>query len=170
MSIATNYIESALKEFHAYKALGDKTFAQLNEEDMHFQPNEECNSVAINIQHMHGNMLSRWTNFLEEDGEKEWRQRDAEFEIKKFSKEQLITLWEEGWKVVFNALEPITKKDLKKIISIRSKSLTVVEAINRQLTHYAYHVGQIVLLGKCVKGKDWQTLSIPRAKSPQLNK
>ena len=170
MSLATNYLESVLKEFHSYKGLGDKTFAQLNEEQMHFQPNEECNSIAINIQHMHGNMLSRWINFLEEDGEKEWRQRDAEFEIKNLSKEQLITLWEEGWKVVFNALEPITKEDLKKIISIRSKSLTVVEAINRQLAHYSYHVGQIVLLGKCVKGKEWQTLSVPRGRSLQFNK
>ena len=170
MSIATNYLESALKEFHSYKGLGDKTFAQLNEEQMHFQPNEECNSIAINIQHMHGNMLSRWINFLEEDGEKEWRQRDAEFEIKNLSREQLITLWEEGWKVVFSALEPITKEDLKKIISIRSKSLTVVEAINRQLAHYSYHVGQIVLLGKCVKGKEWQTLSVPRGRSLQFNK
>jgi hypothetical protein len=170
MSIATNYLESVLKEFHSYKGLGDKTFAQLNEEQMHFQPNEECNSIAINIQHMHGNMLSRWINFLEEDGEKEWRQRDAEFEIKNLSREQLITLWEEGWKVVFSALEPITKEDLKKIISIRSKSLTVVEAINRQLAHYSYHVGQIVLLGKCVKGKEWQTLSVPRGRSLQFIK
>ena len=170
MPISTNYLESILKELHDYKGLGDKTFAQLNEAEMHFQPNEECNSVAINIQHMHGNMLSRWTNFLEEDGEKKWRQRDAEFEIKNLSKEQLINLWEEGWKVVFDALESITKNDLKKMITIRSKPLTVVDAINRQLAHYAYHVGQIVLLGKWVRGKDWQTLSIPRAKPFQFNK
>ena len=170
MPIGTNFLESALKELHAYKGLGDKTFAQLNEAEMHFQPNEECNSIAINIQHMHGNMLSRWTNFLEEDGEKKWRQRDAEFEIKNLSKEELINLWEEGWKVVFDALESTTKNDLKKMITIRSKPLTVVEAINRQLAHYAYHVGQIVLLGKCVRGKDWQTLSIPRTKPFQFNK
>ena len=96
------FLQSALKEFHDYKKMGDKTFAQLNEADFHFQSNEECNSIAINIQHMHGNMLSRWTNFLTEDGEKEWRKRDDEFEVHNYSKEKLLQLWEEGWQLVFN--------------------------------------------------------------------
>ena len=170
MSVANNFLESALKELHAYKVLGDKTFSQLEEAEMHFQPNEVVNSIAINIQHLHGNMLSRWTNFLKEDGEKPWRQRDAEFEISNLTKQELITLWNDGWNVVFVALEPLKKKDMKKTIYIRSRPLTVVEAINRQLSHYSYHVGQIVMLGKWIRGNQWKTLSIAKAKSHEFNK
>ncbi|MBS1920758.1 MAG: DUF1572 family protein [Bacteroidetes bacterium] len=159
------FLQSALKEFRDYKALADKTFKQLEEKDFHFQPNEECNSIAILIQHLHGNMLSRWINFLTEDGEKEWRQRDDEFEIHRYNKEQLLNLWEEGWQTVFNAIEPLQEGDLSKTIMIRTKPHSVVEAINRQLTHYASHVGQIILLGKILKGKNWQTLSVPRGQS-----
>ena len=165
MSIADNFLESALKELHAYKVLGEKTFEQIEEPEMHFQPNEAVNSIAININHLHGNMLSRWTNFLKEDGEKPWRQRDAEFEIPNLTKQDLISLWDDGWKVVFSALEPLKKNDLKKTIYIRSKPLTVVEAINRQLSHYSYHVGQIVMLGKWIRGAQWQTLSIAKGES-----
>lgn len=162
--IAAVYLESALKEFHDYKKLGDKTFAQINEKDFRFQPNEECNSIAINIQHMHGNMLSRWTNFLTEDGEKDWRKRDGEFEVQQLSKDQLLELWENGWRLLFGTLELLTENDLTKIVYIRTKPYSVIAAINRQLTHYAYHVGQIVLLGKIIKGKDWKTLTIPKKK------
>ena len=158
------FLQSALKEFQDYKKMGDKTFAQLNEAEFHYQPNEECNSIAINIQHMHGNMLSRWTNFLTEDGEKEWRERDGEFEVHDFSKEKLIQLWEEGWQLVFGTIESLTDEDVGKTILIRSKPLSVTGAINRQIAHYAYHVGQIVLIAKMLKGKEWITLSIPRAK------
>jgi uncharacterized protein DUF1572 len=149
--------------------LGDKTFAQVEEAEMHFQPNEMVNSIAINIQHLHGNMLSRWTNFLKEDGEKPWRQRDVEFEISNLRKQELLTLWNDGWNVVFDALEPLKKKDLKKTIYIRSRPLTVIEAINRQLTHYSYHVGQIVMLGKWLRGTEWQTLSIAKGNSQVFN-
>jgi hypothetical protein len=158
------FLQSALKEFRDYKTLGDKMFAQISEKDFHFLPNEECNSIAINIQHLHGNMLSRWTNFLMEDGEKSWRKRDEEFEMQKLSKEQLIGLWEKGWRLLFDTLELLTENDLTKIIYIRTKPYSVIAAINRQLTHYTYHVGQIVLLGKMIKGKDWQTLTIQKKK------
>lgn len=162
-------LESALKEFRDYKVLGDKTFAQLEEKDFHFQPNEECNSIAVIIQHLHGNMLSRWTHFLTEDGEKEWRQRDDEFEIHTFNREQLLKLWEEGWQVVLKTIESLKTEDLSKTIYIRSKPHNVVAAIQRQLTHYASHVGQIILLGKIIKGKSWQTLSVPRHQSGAFN-
>lgn len=167
--IEKTFLQSALKEFRDYKALGDKTFAQLDEKDFHFQPNEECNSIAIVIQHMHGNMLSRWTNFLNEDGEKQWRQRDDEFEIHSFNKEQLLKLWEEGWQVVLNTIESLKEDDLSKTIFIRSKPHSVVEAINRQIAHYSSHVGQIIMLGKIIKGKTWQTLSIPKGQSANFN-
>ena len=158
------FLQSALKEFHDYKKMGDNTFVQLSEADFHYQPNEECNSIAVNIQHLHGNMLSRWTNFLTEDGEKEWRERDGEFEIHDFSKEKLIQLWEEGWLLVFSTIESLTDEDIGKTVLIRSKPLSVTGAINRQIAHYAYHVGQIVLIAKILKEKEWITLSIPRTK------
>ena len=168
-TIAKEFLQSVLKEFQDYKTLGDKTFAQINEKDFHFHPNEECNSIAINITHLHGNMLSRWTNFLMEDGEKDWRKRDEEFEVQPLSKEQLMELWEKGWRLLFDTLELLTENDLTKIVYIRTKPYSVIAAINRQLTHYAYHVGQIVMLGKIIKGKDWQTLSVPRGQSAAFN-
>ena len=161
-NIGKYFLQSALKEFRDYKTLGDKTFAQLNDDDYHHQPNMECNSIAITIQHMHGNMFSRWTNFLTEDGEKEWRKRDEEFEVHKYSKEKLLQLWEEGWQLVFNTIESLADEDCGKSVSIRNKPLNVIEAINRQIGHYAYHVGQIVLLAKILKENLWLTLSIPR--------
>jgi hypothetical protein len=164
MSTGEAFLQSALKEFRDYKKLGDKTFEQISEKDLHFQPNEECNSIAVNIQHMHGNMLSRWTNFLTEDGEKEWRKRDEEFQVHSFSKEKLIGLWEEGWKLVFDTIGSLTDDDLTKTVYIRGKPHTVIGAINRQVSHYSYHVGQIVLLAKMIKASEWQTLSIPRKK------
>jgi hypothetical protein len=156
------FLLSVIKRFKEYKALGDKTFKQLSGEQMHFSPNEDTNSIAIIIQHMHGNMLSRWTNFLTEDGEKEWRKRDDEFEIHQSHKEQLLKLWEDGWSLFLNTLDSLTGKDLVKNVTIRNQPLTVVDAINRQLAHYSYHVGQIVQLGKWMKGAEWQTLSIPK--------
>ncbi len=163
------FLYSAIKRLTYYKDLGDKTFAQLNEDDFHFSPNEETNSIAIIIQHMHGNMLSRWTNFLNEDGEKHWRKRDAEFINQNLTKEQIITLWEEGWKCFLDALKALSNNDLIKTIFIRSESLSVVDAINRQLAHYPYHVGQIIYIAKSLKNKNWQTLSIPRGRSAEYN-
>jgi hypothetical protein len=169
MNLATEVLSSCIKRFKEYKALGDKTFVQLSDEQLHLQPNEASNSIAIIIQHMHGNMLSRWTNFLTEDGEKSWRKRDEEFEVQSLSKEQLLTLWEEGWKVCLDTLETLTGDDLLKTITIRSQPLIVIDAINRQMAHYSYHVGQIVYLGRWMKEGEWQSLSIPKGESKAYN-
>ena len=170
MNLASEFLASCNKRFKEYKALGDKTFAQLNDAQMHHQPNEASNSIAIIIQHMHGNMLSRWTNFLTEDGEKEWRKRDDEFEVHSFSKEKLLALWEEGWKLFLNTLESLKEDDLLKTITIRSQPLTAIDAINRQMAHYSYHVGQIVYIGRWMKDNEWQSLSIPKGDSVTYNK
>lgn len=163
------FLESAVKRFREYKGLGDKTFAQLDEQQLHAQPNESCNSIAIIIQHMHGNMLSRWTNFLTEDGEKPNRNRDAEFETQALSKKQLLQLWEDGWNTMFHTLDSLQPGDLTKTITIRTQPLIVVDAINRQLAHYSSHVGQIIFLGKWLKGEAWQSLSIPKGASQHFN-
>lgn len=152
-----------------YKDLGDKTLEQLNDFDLHYQPNEEANSIAIIIQHMSGNMLSRWTQFLTEDGEKEWRQRDEEFALHEYSKQQLVELWEKGWACFLDALGSLKKKDLKKMVLIRKEPLTVIDAINRQLAHYPYHIGQMIQIAKTIKGKNWKNLSIPKGGSQAYN-
>ena len=164
-TLSNIFLQSALKRLGYYKELGDKTLAVLNTNDFHFAPNEESNSIAVIIQHVSGNMLSRWKDFLTTDGEKEWRHRDTEFEIKKASKEQLIELWETGWKCCFDAIESLTEDDLLKTIYIRGEGLSVVDAINRQLAHYPYHVGQIIYVAKMIKDKNWESLSIPRKKN-----
>ncbi len=169
MNIAAEFLASAIKRFTEYKAMGDKTFAQLNDEQMLMQPNAVSNSIAVIIRHMHGNMLSRWTNFLMEDGEKPWRQRDEEFQERKATKEELLQQWNEGWSVFLNTLSSLREEDLLKTITIRSQPLIVVDAINRQLAHYSYHVGQIVYVGRWLKNKDWQSLSIPVGGSAAYN-
>jgi len=141
----------------------------LDENDLHFRPNEESNSVAIIVQHMAGNMFSRFTDFLTEDGEKEWRQRDDEFEIHNYSKQQVLDLWDKGWQCVFNALGSLTEDDLLKTIYIRKEALTVIDAINRQLAHYPHHIGQILFIGKMLKGDKWKNLSIPKGQSKAYN-
>ena len=169
MSLGKEYLQTVIRRFKYYKELGDKTFEQLNDWDFNYQPNEESNSISIIIRHMVGNMLSRWTNFLTEDGEKEWRQRDNEFELQDMSKQQLVAYWEKGWACMFEALEALKKKDLKKTVHIRKEPLSVIDAINRQLAHYPYHVGQIIHIAKTIKGKKFQTLSIPRGASTAYN-
>jgi len=169
MSIAKEFLSTAIRRLKYYKDLGDKTFEQLTDKDFHYQPNAESNSMAVIIQHIHGNMLSRWTKFLHEDGEKEWRQRDDEFEIHSYSKEQLLELWEKGWICFLNAIEPLKEDDLLKTIYIRKEPLSVIDAINRQLAHYPYHIGQIIYIGKMIKNDRWKNLSIPKNKSQQYN-
>ena len=169
MSTGKEFLQTAIRRLKYYKDLGDKTFEQLNEWDFHYQPNDESNSIAVIIQHMAGNMLSRWTNFLTEDGEKEWRQRDDEFEVHTYNKQQLLELWEKGWACFFTAVEALKKKDLKKTVTIRKEPLTVIDAINRQLAHYPYHVGQIIFLAKIIKNKSWKNLSIPKGDSQNYN-
>ncbi len=169
MSLAAAFLQSAIKRVNYYKELGDKTFAQLSEADLHFQPNEESNSIALNIQHVAGNMLSRWTNFLTADGEKDWRNRDLEFEEQHLTKEQLMALWEKGWACFNNALGSLAADDLLKTIYIRQEGLPVIDAINRQLAHYPYHIGQIIYTAKIIKDRYWTNLSIPRGNSNQFN-
>ncbi|MDD7886985.1 DUF1572 family protein [Flavivirga sp. 57AJ16] len=165
----TSYLSSVIKQFEYYKSLGDKTFNQLSLEELQKEFAEDSNSVAIIVKHIVGNMLSRWTNFLTEDGEKEWRQRDLEFVDTYASKDELIESWDKGWNCLFDAITPLTENDLERIIYIRNQGHTVTEAINRQLAHYAYHIGQIVFLGKLVKGKNWPSLSIPKGDSSKYN-
>ncbi len=165
----TDYLESVIKQFEYYKMLGDKTIAQLPDDKLTWQYNTESNSIATIIKHLSGNMLSRWTDFLTSDGEKESRNRDAEFENDIQSKSVILEIWEQGWKGLLNTLGNLTEEDLSKIIYIRNQGHTVVEAINRQLAHYPYHIGQIVYLGKMVMGDKWECLSIPRGKSGKFN-
>jgi hypothetical protein len=165
----SEYLDSVIKRFLVYKALGDKTMEQLDEENLFWQYNDASNSIAIIVHHLWGNMLSRWTNFLTEDGEKEWRERDAEFEKVINTKEELIIKWDEGWDCLFAALKSLTEDDLNKTIYIRKEPLTVIDAINRQLAHYSYHVGQMVYIGKMQLNDRWISLSIPKGNSKEFN-
>lgn len=167
--LKSDYLTSVRKQFEYYKQLGDKTFAQLEPEKLFYKFNDDSNSIAIIVQHLHGNMLSRWTDFLTADGEKDWRQRDAEFEEVIETKEVMIEKWEEGWRCLFQALDGLKPEDLERIVYIRNQGHTVMEAINRQLAHYPYHIGQIVFLGKMLANSGWQSLSIPKNASKQFN-
>lgn len=164
------YLSSAIKEFNYYKSLGEKTIERLDDDKLHFTPDTSSNSIAVIMQHLHGNMMSRWTDFLTSDGEKNWRNRDGEFKDNNASKETLLQLWNEGWETLLLTLKALDQSHLNKKITIRNMRHTVVEAINRQLTHYAFHVGQIVFIGKLILGKEWQSLSIPLNKSESYNK
>jgi hypothetical protein len=164
-----DYLESIKKQFEYYKLLGNKTFAQLEDNQLFWQYNEASNSIATIVKHLWGNMLSRWTDFLTTDGEKESRDRDAEFENDIATREELLSKWDEGWDCLFKAIESLKVEDLEKIIYIRNQGHTVAEAINRQLAHYPYHVGQIVFIGKMICDEKWGPLSIPKGNSQQYN-
>lgn len=164
-----NYLDSIQKQFAYYKLLGEKTFAQLDEAALFWQYNEASNSIAIIVNHLSGNMKSRWTDFLSSDGEKTWRNRDAEFEDLIKTRSQLIEQWEAGWQCLFSALDSVTLDNMDTIIYIRNQGHSIVEAINRQLVHYAYHIGQIVYLGRMIKGDAWQSLSIAKGASKAYN-
>lgn len=168
-TVANIFLQSAITRVRYYRQLAEATFAQLTEEDFYFRPNVASNSIAMIIQHMSGNMLSRWTDFLTTDGEKEGRNRDAEFEDQHIPYAELITLWNKGWDCFLLALENLQETDLLQTIYIRKEPLTVVDAINRQLAHYPHHVGQIVYIGKMLKGNRWQSLSIEKGKSDDFN-
>jgi len=163
------FLESAKKEFLYYKLLGEKAFSQLTEEQLFYQINSESNSIAMIVKHLWGNMLSRWTDFLTTDGEKEWRKRDEEFQNDISTRKELLEKWEEAWYCLFNALNSITDSDLSKVIYIRNQGHTILEAINRQLSHYPHHIGQIVFIGKMLRDKDWNSLSIPKGASKKYN-
>lgn len=164
-----SYLPSILKQFQYNKSLGEKTFAQLSDEALFWKSDEDANSIATIVKHMSGNMLSRWTNFLHEDGEKSWRDRDNEFENSFTSREDLIQAWNKGWDCLFKALEEVNEDNLESIVYVRNEGHTVTEVINRQLSHYSYHVGQIVLLGKLISKGAWSSLSIPKGQSKQYN-
>ena len=168
-NFSMNFLQDAIKRFKYYKELGDKTFAQLEDKDFLFQPSPESNCIATIVQHMYGNMLSRWTNFLTEDGEKEWRNRDSEFKAMELSKADAISFWNNGWDCLLKTLESLTEADLEKTITIRTEPLQVYDAILRQLAHYPYHVGQIVYIGKIIKDAEFKTLSIAKNKSNDFN-
>jgi len=169
MEINDPYLNSVKKQFLYYKMLGEKAMSQLQPEQLFVVVNEDTNSIATIVKHLSGNMLSRWTDFLTTDGEKEWRNRDGEFENDLQTKEAVMTLWDKGWNCFFDALDSIQPEQLSTIIYIRNEGHTVVEAINRQLAHYPYHIGQIVFYVKQLKTSEWESLSIPKNKSNSYN-
>jgi len=170
-SLGEAYLDSVIKRLTTYKMLGEGTFMQLEEKDFHYAPNEASNSIAIIIRHLSGNMISRWTNFLTEDGEKPDRNRETEFSLQGEhpTRDQLIEQWNKGWDCLLSTLRSLTADDLLRTIYIRHEPLLAIDAINRQLAHYPHHVGQIVYIGKIIRGNDWQSLSIPRGGSDQFN-
>lgn len=170
MEIGKEYLRIVIERFNSVKSLGDKTLNQLSEKEIHWNYNSESNSVAIIVKHLSGNMVSRWSDFLTSDGEKEYRNRDEEFIDNITTKAELITVWEKGWKVLIKTLTDLSEQDLLKKIYIRGESHLVLEAIERQMAHYAYHVGQIVYIGKQLKDDNWKNLSIPKGKSEEYLK
>ena len=164
-----DFLPSARKQFAYYQLLGEQALAQVPDEALNWQPNAACNSLASIVKHLAGNMRSRWTDFLTTDGEKPWRDREAEFDNDLTTRAAILAAWETGWHCLFAALDALTEADLERIIYIRNQGHTVLEAINRQLAHYPHHVGQLVLMGKLVQGEAWQSLSIPRGNSAAFN-
>lgn len=169
MNATTSYLESVKKQFLYYKILGEKAMEQLEPEQLFVSVNEDTNSIAVIVKHLSGNMLSRWTDFLTTDGEKETRNRDGEFENDLLTKDQLLKAWNTGWECFLRALDSLQPEHLSEIIYIRNEGHTVIEAINRQLAHYPYHVGQIVFYAKLLKNSEWDSLSIPKNKSNSYN-
>jgi hypothetical protein len=168
---AAHYLDDARAQFRGLKKLGDGALAQLSDEELFVALDPESNSVAIIIKHLHGNMRSRWTDFLNSDGEKPDRDRDREFILDRpATGGEVRQWWEEGWQTVFDALEPLTSADINRQVLIRREPHTIVQAINRQLTHYGAHVGQIVFLAKHLKSTAWRSLSIPRGQSVEFNR
>lgn len=169
MEINNDFLVSVKRLFLYYKTLGEKAMDQLEPEQLFVAVNEDTNSIAVIVQHLSGNMLSRWTDFLTSDGEKEWRNRDGEFEEVIKTKEELLKTWEKGWDCLFNTINNLTSDQLSQIIYIRNEGHTAADAINRQLAHYPYHIGQMVFYAKMLKKGDWDSLSIPKHKSGDYN-
>ena len=164
-----NYLADVKKQFNQCKSLGEKAIAQIPEEFLNWQYNPETNSIAIIVKHLSGNMLSRFTDFFISDGEKKWRNRDSEFENEILTKQALLSRWNDGWDCLFKVLNELTPGQLSKIVLIRNEEHTVMEAIQRQVAHYSYHIGQIIFLGKMICNEDWKSLSIPKNKSAAFN-
>lgn len=170
LELGEHYKQDALKSFRSYKVLAERAIVQLSDGDFFILINPEANSIALIVKHIAGNLHSRWRDFLNSDGEKPDRDRDSEFEIVDDTRESLMAFWESGWQTLFDNLEPLVPDDITRTITIRGELHTVVEAINRQLTHYAYHVGQIVFLAKHLRASAWQNLSVPKNQSKQFNR
>ncbi|MGB2128233.1 MAG: DUF1572 family protein [Flavicella sp.] len=159
------YLENIKKQFSSFKEIADKTISQLCEKDLHWKFNEESNSIASIIIHLSENMLSRWTDFFETDGEKSWRNRDAEFVEQSLSKDELLERWEKGWCCLFDALNLLDQTNFNRKVLIRNKEVSLIETITRQIAHYPYHIGQIAYIGKMILNDNWQTASIPKGES-----
>jgi uncharacterized damage-inducible protein DinB len=169
LELTTSYLTDSLALFRYYKKLAEEAMKQVADAQLQIVLDPEMNSIAQTVKHMTGNMRSRWTDFLNSDGEKPDRQRDSEFVDPPATREKLLALWEQGWQLVFQALEPLTDADLARTVFIRGEAHSVMQAVNRQIAHYAYHCGQIVLLAKHFRSQEWQSLSVPRNKSGEFN-
>lgn len=167
MSLGNKYLEIVQERFEHVKSLGDGTINQLSEQDIHWKLNDSSNSIAVIVKHVSGNMISRWTDFLTTDGEKDSRNRDQEFDDDISTKQEMSVLWGRGWDTLLRTLDELTGEDLLKKVTIRGEDHTVLEAIERQMAHYSYHVGQMVYAGKQLKGESWESLSIPVGKSEE---
>jgi hypothetical protein len=170
LRFSTSYLTDSLDLFRYYKKLAERAIAQVTDEQLLTVLDDEMNSIAVIVKHMAGNMRSRWTDFLTSDGEKPDRNRDDEFVDPPATRDALLALWEQGWQCVFNALEPLSEQDLERTVTIRGEAHSVMQAINRQVAHYSYHCGQIVLLAKHFKHDTWQSLSVPRRRSAEFNR
>ena len=164
------YHSDALQSFRNYKKLAERAIEQVSDEEFFATIDEEANSIALIVKHIAGNLRSRWTDFLTTDGEKPDRNRDTEFEVIEDTRESLTKYWEDGWRILFDAIEPLSEEDFSKAVTIRGQPHSIVEAINRQLTHYSYHIGQIVLLAKHFRSSEWKTLSIAKNRSAEFNR
>jgi uncharacterized damage-inducible protein DinB len=167
---STSYVEDSVSLLHYYKKLAEDAVAQVSDEQLFATLDDEMNSIAIIVKHMAGNMRSRWTDFLTSDGEKPNRNRDTEFVEPPTTRQGLLRVWNEGWERVFQALQPLSDSDLQRKVSIRGEPHSVMQAMNRQIAHYSYHVGQIVFLAKHFRGSDWKSLTVPRNKSAEFNR
>jgi hypothetical protein len=167
---STSYIEDSTALFRFYKKMAESAIEQVSDEQLFKTLDEEMNSIAIIVKHMAGNMRSRWTDFLTSDGEKPDRNRDTEFAAPPATRAELMNIWNEGWDRLFHALEPLSDADMERKITIRGELHSVMQAINRQIAHYAYHCGQIIFLAKHFKSSDWKSLSVPRNKSAEFNR
>ncbi|MGC4377727.1 DUF1572 family protein [Fictibacillus sp. Mic-4] len=170
MSVAKAYLKCVIGDFQSMKQLGEKTIEQLTIDELNWSPSSESNSISIIVKHLRGNMFSRWTDFLTTDGEKPNRHRDHEFIGNFKQKEELLDAWEEGWNILFNALSQLKENNLLDEVTIRGEKHTVIQAIQRQITHYSSHIGQMVYIGKQIKDKEWNCLSVPRGKSEEFLK
>ncbi|MGA8108392.1 MAG: DUF1572 domain-containing protein [Acidobacteriaceae bacterium] len=170
LEFTTSYLEDSLALFRYYKKLAERAMAQAPDAQLFAALDGEANSIAVIVKHMAGNMRSRWTDFLTSDGEKANRNRDSEFEEPPANREALLALWESGWSCLFATLEPLTEADLSRTVAIRGEAHSVMQAINRQIAHYAHHIGQIVLLAKHFAGERWTSLTIPRRGSAEFNR